>query len=77
MHSGARRTTDYLGTLPGFNDSRQYNTLVTRSATTINYTLNPTTVLEGTFGDSRNELTGCVMAQANTGPSILRETACP
>ena len=39
-------------------------------ATTVNYTLNPTTFLEGTYGHSQNELAGCALAQAGTGPNF-------
>jgi hypothetical protein len=52
-----------LGSLPGFNDSRQYHPYITVLATTINYTINTTTFIEGTFGHSQNELAGCVLEQ--------------
>jgi hypothetical protein len=58
------------GTLPGFNDSKQYKTWLSLMATTINYSINPTTFVEGTFGKSRNDLAGCVQAQSNTGPTF-------
>lgn len=57
-------------TLPGFNDSKQYKTWLSLMATTVNYSINPTTFLEGTFGKSRNDLAGCVQAQSNTGPTF-------
>jgi hypothetical protein len=59
-----------LSSLPGFNDSRQYKTWFSLMATTINYSFNPTTFIEGTFGKSRNDLAGCVQAQSNTGPTF-------
>lgn len=56
--------------LPGFNDSKQYKAWFTLFATTINYSINPTTFVEGTFGRSRNDLAGCVQAQGSTGPTF-------
>jgi len=60
------------GTIPGFNDTRQYNPFVRTLAATINYSLNSSTFLEGTFGRAQNSLTGCALAQANTGPTFCR-----
>src|SRR5262249_36135078 len=57
-------------TLPGFNDSRQYKTWFSLMATTINYSINPSTFIEGTFGRSRNDLAGCVQWQSATGPTF-------
>ena len=39
---------------------------------TVNYSLTNTTFLEGTWGRAQNSLTGCALAQANTGPSFCR-----
>jgi len=61
-----------LGTIPGWNDTRQYNPFVRTIAATVNYSLNSSTFLEGTFGRAQNSLTGCALAQANTGPSFCR-----
>ena len=61
-----------LGTIPGFNDTRQYNPFVRTIAATINYSLNSSTFLEATYGRAQNSLTGCALAQANTGPSFCR-----
>jgi hypothetical protein len=61
-----------LGTIPGWNDTRQYNPFVRTIAATVNYSLNSSTFLEGTWGRSQNSLTGCALAQANTGPSFCR-----
>lgn len=61
-----------LGTIPGWNDTRQYNPFVRTLSTTVNYTINNTTFLEGTYGFSQNSLTGCALAQANTGPTFCR-----
>src|SRR5712692_10554790 len=57
-------------TLPGFNDSQQYKAWFSLMATTINYSIGPTTFLEGTFGRSRNDLAGCVQGQGSTGPTF-------
>ena len=35
-----------------------------------NYNIKPTTFLEATYGRSQNELAGCALAQANTGPTF-------
>ena len=59
-----------LGTIPGLTDSKQYHPFITLLATTINYQLNPTTFIEGTYGRSKNELAGCTLAQSNTGPTF-------
>ncbi len=60
------------GTIPGFNDTRQYHPFVRTVAATINYSINPSTFLEATFGRAQNSLTGCALAQANTGPNFCR-----
>ena len=60
----------YNGTLPGFNDSKVYNTWMRTWASTIVYTLNSTTVVEGTFGRSQNQLSGCIIGASNTAPAI-------
>ena len=60
------------GTIPGFNDTRQYNPFVRTIAATVNYSLNASTFLEGTFGQAQNSLTGCALAQNNTGPTFCR-----
>ncbi|HET7697433.1 MAG TPA: carboxypeptidase-like regulatory domain-containing protein [Vicinamibacterales bacterium] len=60
------------GTIPGWNDTRQYNPFVRTIATTVNYSVTNATFLEGTWGRAQNSLTGCALAQANTGPSFCR-----
>jgi hypothetical protein len=60
------------GTIPGWNDTQQYNPFVRTLATTINYSLSNSTFLEGTWGRAQNSLTGCALAQANTGPTFCR-----
>ena len=38
----------------------------------VNYSLNSTTFLEGTYGCAQNSLTGCALAQGSTGPTFCR-----
>ena len=66
----AQRTQTINGTLPGFNDTQMQNPVVSNLVFTGNYSINPTTFLEGTYGRSRNELAGCAIAQSSTGPSF-------
>ncbi len=69
--SGWRQQNEtIIGNIPGFNDSKQYHPFITLLATTINYSINPTTFIEGTYGRSQNELAGCVLAQGGTGPTF-------
>jgi carboxypeptidase family protein len=68
----AMRNQTFLGTIPGFNDTRQQNPRVTTVAGTVNYTLSSTLFLEGTYGHSQNELAGCALAQQGTGPTFCR-----
>ena len=69
--SGWRQQNEtIIGNVPGFNDSKQYHPFITLIATTINYSINPTTFIEGTYGRSQNELAGCVLAQGGTGPTF-------
>ena len=46
------------GLIPGFTDVLTPYPFITNYAITVNYTMNPTTFLEGTYGFIRNELTG-------------------
>lgn len=61
-----QRNQVFNGTLPGFNDTRMARPVVYTMATTVNYTLGPTTFLESTYGRSYNELAGCSLS--GTGP---------
>jgi len=65
-----QKNTTINGSIPGFNDTRQYKPTVGTIATTINYTIGATMFLEGTYGHAQNELTGCALAQGGTGPSF-------
>ena len=79
----AARHVQVLGLVAaGRADSRHHSRLqrhagsTTRSsrtlAATVNYTLNSSTFLEATYGQSQNALTGCALAQASTGPTFCR-----
>ena len=46
------------GTMPGFNDVLTPYPYITNYGLTVNYTFNPTTFLEGTYGFIKNELAG-------------------
>ncbi len=46
------------GLIPGFTDVRTPYPYITNYAATVNYTINATTFLEGTYGFIRNELAG-------------------
>ena len=46
------------GTLPGFNDTQVYKKWFYMWASTVSYSINPTTFLEGTIGRTRNDLAG-------------------
>ena len=70
-YSGWRQRSDkFNGSLPGFNDTKMQNPIVTSTAVSVNFNLNQSTFLEGTFGHSQNELAGCALAQSGTGPSF-------
>jgi hypothetical protein len=68
----SQKKTTINGSIPGFNDTRQYKPVVGTYAATVNFSLTPTTYLEATFGHAQNELTGCALAQAGTGPSFCQ-----
>lgn len=70
-YSGWRQTNKvFLGTMPGLTESKQYKPVVFTTAFTANYTINPTTFLEVTYGHSQNDLSGCGLAQGGTGPTF-------
>jgi hypothetical protein len=70
MSGWRQQNPTIIGNVPGFNDSTQYHPFITLLATTVNYSFNPTTFVEGTYGRSQNELAGCVLAQGGTGPTF-------
>ncbi len=60
------------GTLPGFNDSQEYKKWYYLWASTIDYTINPSTYVEASFGASRNDLAGCVQGGTTSAPNFCR-----
>ncbi len=70
-YSGQRaRPITTPGLIEGFTDVKTPYPYITNYATTVNYTLNPTTFLEGTYGFIRNELTG-----GNEGGVLVNDSA--
>jgi Carboxypeptidase regulatory-like domain len=60
------------GSIPGWNDTKMQNPVVSTWTVTANYNLTPTMFLEATYGQSQNELAGCALAQGGTGPSFCQ-----
>lgn len=58
------------GTLPGFNDTQVYKKWFYMWATTIAYSITPTTFIEGTFGRTRNDLAGCFGPTNGVAPGL-------
>ena len=54
-----QRREMFPGSIPGFNDVQTQNPIIATIAASVNYTLNPTTFLEVTYGRIQNELAGC------------------
>lgn len=48
-----------LGSIPGFNDTQMNDPVVPLWSATVNYTLNPSTFLEGSFGNAMHRQAGC------------------
>jgi hypothetical protein len=63
-----QRNDVFLGTIPGFNDDTQQHPVITTYATTVDYTINPSTILEVTTGRSQNERSGCAPGGGTLGP---------
>ncbi len=63
----------FIGTIPGFNDTRMQPAPVLSYTASVNYSLTPTMFLEATFGHSQNELAGCAQAQSSTGPIFCND----
>jgi hypothetical protein len=58
-YSGQRQRQRVVqGTMPGFNDVLVPWPYITNYGVTVNYTFNPTTFIEGTYGSIKNELAG-------------------
>ena len=58
------------GNIPGFTDVLSPYPFITNYAVTANYTMSPTTFIEGTYGFIRNELTG-----GNEGGILINDSA--
>jgi hypothetical protein len=70
-YSGQRqRALTVPGLIPGFTDVLTPYPFITNYALTANYTINPTTFLEGTYGFIRNELAG-----GNENGVLMNESA--
>jgi Carboxypeptidase regulatory-like domain len=59
------------GTLPGYNDVLNPYPFITNYGATVNYTLTPTTFIEGTYGFIRNQLAGGASIGATGTGGIL------
>jgi hypothetical protein len=70
-YSGQReRPVNRPGLLPGFSDVWRPYPYITNYAATVNYTLNQTTFIEGTYGFIRNEL-----SDGNEGGILLNDAS--
>jgi hypothetical protein len=69
--SSQRADQVFNGTLPGFNDTRMSNPVITTQAVSVNWTIRPTMFVEVTYGRTRNELSGCALGGGGTpGPTF-------
>jgi hypothetical protein len=67
-----QRQQVFNGTIPGFNDSKMVHPRIGTEGVTVNYSLNPTTFIEATYGRAGNELAAC-----GPTPSFCNNTAVP
>ena len=67
-----QRQQIFNGTIPGFNDSKMVHPRIGTEAVTVNYSFNPTTFLEATYGRAGNQLAAC-----GPTPSFCNQTAVP
>jgi carboxypeptidase family protein/TonB-dependent receptor-like protein len=70
-----QRDQTFLGTIPGFNDTKMQKAPVTNFTSSVNWTISPTMFLEATYGRSQNELAGCAQAQSGTGAIFCNNNA--
>src|SRR5215510_6834984 len=64
------------GTIPGFNDVLNPYPYITNYGVTVNYTLNNSTYLEGTYGFIRNQLAGgASIGATGTGGMLVTESS--
>ncbi len=67
-----QRQQIFNGTIPGWNDSKMVHPRIGTEAVNVNYSINPTTFLEGTYGRAGNQLAAC-----GPTPSFCNQTAVP
>ena len=67
-----QRQQVFNGTIPGFNDSKMVHPRIGTEGVTVNYSLNPTTFIEATYGRAGNQLAAC-----GPTPSFCNNTAVP
>jgi hypothetical protein len=67
-----QRQQVFNGTIPGFNDSKMVHPRIGTEGVTVNYSLNPTTFIEATYGRAGNQLAAC-----GPGPTFCNNTAVP
>jgi hypothetical protein len=64
------------GTIPGFNDVLNPYPFITNYGVTVNYTWNPTTFVEGTYGFIRNQLAGgASIGATGTGGMLVTDAS--
>src|SRR6185436_10092011 len=64
------------GTIPGYNDVLNPYPFITNYGLTVNYTMNPTTFIEGTYGFIRNQLAGgASIGATGTGGILVTDAA--
>jgi hypothetical protein len=70
-YAGERqRQQTFPGSLPGFNDTRTHDPVVTTISNSVNYNLNSSTFFEANYGYARNAVAGCVDIFSNCTSSI-------
>jgi len=68
-----QRKQTFPGSLPGFNDTRMHDPVVTTIAIPVNYNLNASTFFEVNYGYARNAVAGCVKGNIGQALPIARE----
>jgi hypothetical protein len=70
-YAGERqRKQTFPGSLPGFNDTRMHDPVVTTIANNVSYNMNSSTFFEVNYGYARNAVAGCVNIFSNCTSSI-------
>ena len=71
-----QRKQVFPGSVPGFNDVIVPKPIITTLSGTVNYTVNSTTFIEGSYGFTQNELAGCTtLMPGATG--VVQEAGMP